>query len=125
MTERISRGSELVSCHFAGVDPAERAILEAALAQHASSPDSGGGPVYAAAVNQQPQQDVDVPQADVPGGTGVPVSATTADGMTDVTEALCCPITHVRHCLSSSEVISLSIASLMVPSIHPRGISRF
>ena len=84
--------------HFAGLDAAERAVLEAALGQHGSSsdPDSASGHVAASAWQPHPGTGLPDNQAVPTGPAVVPVAATAADGFDDVTEALCCPITHVR-----------------------------
>ena len=95
-----------------GLDPAEQAVLEAALAQHASSPNSDGDSGRDAASVWQLQLDTDAPasQAVMPSGTA-------ADGLDDVMEALCCPITHVRRCASAE---SLQQRTHAVPS-HSHG----
>ncbi len=102
---------------FTGLDPAERDILEAALAQHASSPDSDGGLGRVATAARQPVADAGAPlsQAVPPSGATVPVAATVADGWHDIMETLCCPITHVRLCPPRGEVFLSSIGTLIVP----------
>ena len=89
-------------CRITGLDPAERAVLEAALAQHASSPESDGGSVRVAPADLESQSDMDASQVGPPNDAAALVAATAADGMDDVMEALCCPITHVRHVLAAA-----------------------
>ena len=83
-------------------------MLEAALDQHSSPPVSDGGSGHPAAAVRQPPSDTAVPgsQAIPPTGAAVPVAATAADGINDVMEALCCPITHVRHCALQQHLLS-------------------
>ena len=81
---------------FAGLDPAEREILLAALAQHNASTKTGSEP-RASACDLQAAYNADglPPASDAAETPGVPLPA--ANGSNDdMHEALCCPITHVR-----------------------------
>ncbi len=100
-----------------GLDPAERAVLEAALAQHASSPDSDGdsGRDAASVWQLQPGKDAADRHEAARNGSAAVDAAPAANGLDDVMEALCCPITHVRRC-ARAETLQQRICVSCPPS---------
>jgi hypothetical protein len=79
-------------CICAGLHPAEREILQAALAQHNVSTKMGTAPAASAPVTQAEVSADGLPPAP---DVAVPPSAANV-GNDDMHEALCCPITQVR-----------------------------
>ena len=81
-------------CIIAGVDHADAAVLEAALAQHAILPGSDSGPGNSEVTSSHHGQTHAI--ARTPDDKTLQSPAEMA--VDSMMEALCCPITHVRLC---------------------------